>query len=899
MNYIYDAGGRLWKVTDPENGVTEYTYDSSDRMLTIKDPRGIVFLTNEYDANGRVMNQTQADTTTYQFAYTLDSNGKVTETDVTNPRGYLRRVAFSASGYMITDTSAVGTPEQQTITYERQPLTNFVLNVTEPLGRRIAYAYDAFGNVTDITRLAGTTDAVTTEFTYEPVFNQVASVTDPLDHTIALEHDSRGSVTSVTDPLNHQSTFTYNASGQPISAVTAENRTTQFGYTKGDPSSVTNPLGLTSRGFTDSAGRLISLTSPLGHTARVEHNLLNRVTRIVDPLQGATSFAYDPNGNLLDVTDPRNNVTSYTYDSMDRVATRKDPLLREESYQYDANGNLRQVTDRKSQPTNFTYDALDRLTQVTYADGSSISYTYDAGNRLTQVVDSVSGTITFGYDNLDRVTSETTPQGIISYTYDAADRLISMTVAGQPAVNYTYDNADRLTQITQGSSTVTIAHDAADRRASLTLPNGVVAEYSYDAASRLSAITYKKGALTLGDLTYEHDAAGQVLKMGGSFARTGLPQAVTSASYDAANQQTGFGAQLLTYDANGNLSGDGTNTYTWNVRDQLVSMNGPGLAASFQYDALGRRISKTINGAATSYLYDGAGVVQEQVGGTASATIRVGGIDELLTRTDPAGTSGAIVDGLGSVIALTDSTGAVQTQYSYEPFGKTTVSGAASGNPAQYTGRENDGTGLYYYRVRYYSPTLQRFIAEDPIGLRAGDVNFYSYVGNSPTNWVDPLGFDRENGFLDRLQGLLDYVGFAPVYGDLVDLGNAVISDLRGNEADANWRLLAAVPVVGSFAAAGKIGKALTREKRLIQLLDDFKVSSADRGWIRNEIRQVQEGNRCTIRNPPGKDLRHPPGRPKAQGFDYSETQLQDRATHRSQHRYLVERSSGTTIRRP
>jgi RHS repeat-associated protein len=56
----------------------------------------------------------------------------------------------------------------------------------------------------------------------------------------------------------------------------------------------------------------------------------------------------------------------------------------------------------------------------------------------------------------------------------------------------------------------------------------------------------------------------------------------------------------------------------------------------------------------------------------------------------------------------------VQTSYTYEPFGKTSVTGASSSNPSQYTARENDQTGLYYHRARYYSPSLQRFISEDP-----------------------------------------------------------------------------------------------------------------------------------------------------------------------------------------
>jgi RHS repeat-associated protein len=93
---------------------------------------------------------------------------------------------------------------------------------------------------------------------------------------------------------------------------------------------------------------------------------------------------------------------------------------------------------------------------------------------------------------------------------------------------------------------------------------------------------------------------------------------------------------------------------------------------------------------------------------------------------------------------LTDSTGTVQTQYTYEPFGKTSTSGSSNGNSSQYTGRENDGTGLYYYRTRYYSPSFQRFISEDPIGLLGG-INLYAYAGNNPISFTDPLGLKPNN----------------------------------------------------------------------------------------------------------------------------------------------------------
>jgi RHS repeat-associated protein len=421
------------------------------------------------------------------------------------------------------------------------------------------------------------------------------------------------------------------------------------------------------------------------------------------------------------------------------VATRTDPLQKQASYGYDKNDHLTQVTDRKQQVTGYQYDDLERLSVVTFQDGSTITYTYDAGDRLTQIADSANGTMTRGYDNFDRLTSETTPQGSLSYTYDADGRRATMTVAGQPAVTYGYDNAHRLTSITQGTSVVSITYDDADRRSTLTYPNGIVATYGYDNANQLTSLAYTLNSNPVGDLTYTYDLAGQRISVGGSWARTGLPQALTSATYDAGNRLLTWGSLVFSYDAHGNLASDGLTSYTWNARNQLVVTSG-GVSASFAYDAFGRRRSKTTAGT-TSFLYDGVNLVQELTGGTPTANLLPGlDIDEIFVRTDSNGASAFLTDGLGSTLALVDTSGVVQAQYTFDPFGTTTVSGPTSTNAVQFTGRENDGTGLYFYRARFYSPRLQRFISEDPIGFGGGDVNLHAYASNSPTNLTDPVG---------------------------------------------------------------------------------------------------------------------------------------------------------------
>ena len=120
-------------------------------------------------------------------------------------------------------------------------------------------------------------------------------------------------------------------------------------------------------------------------------------------------------------------------------------------------------------------------------------------------------------------------------------------------------------------------------------------------------------------------------------------------------------------------------------------------------------------------------------------------IDEYFQRSDSVGArSYFLPNNLPSTLALTDATGAIQTQYAYEPFGNTTTSGASSFNAYLYTGRENDATGLYYYRARYYSPTLQRFIAQDPIGFGGGYANLYAYSNQDRIHGSDPLGLCKK-----------------------------------------------------------------------------------------------------------------------------------------------------------
>jgi len=742
-SYAYNAAGYLATATDANGGVTSYTYDASGNMLTVTDPRGITYIQNVYDVNDMVSQQTLANGGVFQFAYTLDNNGDVTQTNITDPRGYVRTVTFDSDGYMNSDTRAVGMPEVQTMTYNRQEGTGLLLGMTDALNRQTTYSYDSLGDVTSVTQLASTQNAVTTTIDYTSQYSEVTSVSDPLGNTTTFLYDANGNLVSLSDPLGNTSTVTYNSAGQPLTTTDPLGNENQFSYQDGNLVSITDPLGRITSRFVDAAGRVAAMTDPMGEISKIDYDPLDRITSVTDPLGNQTSFSYDGNGDLLTVTDAKQHTTTFTYNNMDLVETRKDPLGNSSSSQYDMNNNLIQSTDRKGQVTTINYDGINRATFVGYGTEagptyqSTVNNTWDAGNRLTGVADSIAGDISRSYDGLDHLLSETTSLGSVAYTYDADERRKTMTVSGQSPVSYTFDNASRLVSIVQGSANVTLSYDGDHRRTAMTLPNGVAAAYSYDGASELTGILYQGANLAPANLAYSYNLDGRRIGVSGSLASSQLPAAVSSAVYNADNQLTQWGSTTMSYDADGNTLSDGTNTYAWDARNHLVSADNNG--ATFVYDGLGRRFGKTMQGDNTNFLYDGLNPVQELNGTTPTANLLTDGLDERFTRTDSTGEYDYQTDTLGSTVALTNSAGGSQVEYSYDPYGSMSITGVST-NSYAYTGREFDGLGIDYYRARYYSPQTGRFLSEDPLGLSGGDTNLYRYASGNPVQLRDLLG---------------------------------------------------------------------------------------------------------------------------------------------------------------
>jgi RHS repeat-associated protein len=107
-------------------------------------------------------------------------------------------------------------------------------------------------------------------------------------------------------------------------------------------------------------------------------------------------------------------------------------------------------------------------------------------------------------------------------------------------------------------------------------------------------------------------------------------------------------------------------------------------------------------------------------------------------------------DGLGSVAAMTDSSGAAPQRYDYDPYGETTLSPStpAVPNPFRYASSYQDPTGFYKMGMRYYSPTLMRWSQTDPQEQPTDPTQAmrFGYAGGDPVNFTDPSGMLKRAG---------------------------------------------------------------------------------------------------------------------------------------------------------
>lgn len=791
--FYYNRGGQPTRIINPEGFESTSKYDGWNRLIesTAYEGNKVQYT---YDLNNNVLTKTSvpkpsSGLSNLQRVDTYDSTWAKLKT-TQDPLGNVSTYGLdSSTGYLLTVTRAAvgGINPVSSFTYNAR---GQILTSTDPTGVVAKFVYDSMtetllNTIWDYGVGAGHLN-LTKTFGYDAVGN-LTSFADANGNVWTAAYDTERRLTQMQSPTpsNYLRQMTYDANGNLIS-VRKQTRgiplwqTTVLTYTLTDQQeSIVDPLNKVYSVSYDGLDLSKYITDAEGRTWTYEHDVLNRPVKITDPF-GVVSDArtYTTNGFLKTRTDANGNVTTYTYDGFDRftIAAFADGTTIQNS-SIDSNGNILTVLNRSGSSIAMTFDALNRMSTRTPSGQPTVTYSYDLAGRVTStskpvvVGDLSTGAFQTFYDSAGRPYKEQYPDAkTVIHELDGNGNRVKTTWPDGYYVTRSFNEFNQLVNVfLNGSLTpsVTNSYDQLSRKELIAFGNNTSNSASFSLNNDLIGLSFKFAGSS-NDYSFGYNNAHQLNAATVSdLSYVWRPSAAGTISYGAAdnvNKYPNVGGATLTYDGNKNLTFDGSWTYGYDAESRLVSASKAGTAASYSYDANGRQALKIVNGVTTRFIYDGLRLIAtyDGSGNLINRFVFNSGADEIFAQVSAAGVVSFLhQDQSGSVIATTDSSGAVVGKYKYSPYGE---SASLVGSTFGYTGQRYDiETGLYYYKNRYYAPSLGRFLQPDPIGYLGG-MNLYNYCGADPLNKSDPLGLFEQSWDYWTFQVVLHPV--PPIYSD-------------------------------------------------------------------------------------------------------------------------------------
>ncbi len=675
-NFTYSSTNDLLSINRPDLGIhMDFTYDAAGNLKTVKDFKQNVVETNLYDITGQLV-QT-ADAYSRATNVTEDSAGNVTQVeDPLHHKHY-------------ADYDNMGVPNW----------------VNDDDGQVQTFGKDAWGRIVSVTYPGGAHASVV----YDPE-NQVKELHDEAGNVTKFTYDADGELTSVEDANHNVQCFTYDANGWLYTAKNANLAVRTYAYTRtgevtdiyvpaspapmhftynanGQTSSYTDPGGLVTGYSYDEVGRQTSIGYS-GGGATFNYDLLDNMTSMVDA-SGTTTISYDNDSNPVTLSTPEGTL-SYGYNADGTRSSMNGSGGSSTHYWYDAAGRVIQV-DRNydnltpMQSTYLDYFENDQLKKITFPNGTKSEYTYDLRGRVS--------TLAKSYLNGTPFRNET-------YTFNPESTLknrVVVTGGISTQTNYTYDAVGQLQSETSPSYSATYTYDANGNRLTR-VQNGLSDSYAYDAGDKLLSVSGQAAR------TYSYDADGRVNSM-----------------------SVGANVTWFTYGSDGNLS-----------QLSIPSFN----PMNFTYNGLGARATRHDSTyGQRNYLRDGitpaSDVIADGIAGFTPGTGERGsGNDNRYYN----------LDGLGNLTEVTNASSQISAVRTWDAFGIQTTGYVAGplhgyhvdGNYEDDPYSANMGqSALKLLGYRCYDPAIGRFLQPDPAAVGS---NWYVYCDNDPIGFADPLG---------------------------------------------------------------------------------------------------------------------------------------------------------------